>query len=475
MSKGITSKEENYSDWFVDLVLKAKLADYSPVRGCMVIRPNGYAIWENIQKGLDERFKRTGHVNAYFPMLIPESFLLKEAEHVEGFAPECATVTRVGKDELTEHFVLRPTSETIIWSMYKKWIQSWRDLPILMNQWANVIRWEMRTRLFLRTTEFLWQEGHTAHATHKESVEEALKMLEVYRDFAENEMAMPVLTGKKTEKEKFPGAVTTYCIEAMMQDKRALQAGTSHDLGQNFARAFDVKYLTEEGNQEYVWATSWGVSTRLIGGLIMTHSDDKGLVLPPKLAPLPVIIIPIYKSDEEKNKVFSFIEAFTKNWDKLWFKVDDRDQYRPGFKFAEAELMGIPIRLEVGPKDAISNSVIMVSRDNRDKKQVPVDNLKATIDEELIFMQKRLFDKALKFREDNTKDIDNYEEFKKANDEGGFFRIQLCGNRECEMKLQEETKATIRVITFDKPDEKGRCLICNEPVNNPRIIAAKAY
>ena len=477
MAKGITKRFEDYSRWYTDVIAAGDLADYSPVKGCMVIKPNGYALWEKMQAALDKMFKDTGHVNAYFPLFIPESFMKKEADHVEGFAPECAVVTHAGGKKLEEPLFVRPTSETIIWSMYKKWIQSHRDLPILINQWANVVRWEMRTRLFLRTTEFLWQEGHTAHATDDQAEEETLKILKVYTKFAEDFMAIPVIQGLKTEKERFAGAVRTYCIEAMMQDKKALQAGTSHNLGQNFAKAFDVTFQDETGELKYVYATSWGVSTRLIGAIIMTHGDDNGVIMPPRLAATQLAIIPIYKGDSERNQILEFIEKMTISWNgKFSFKVDDREGYRPGWKFNEWEQRGVPLRMEIGPKDFEKNQVILVRRDNGEKMPVPIDELTATIDRTLDSIHHSLFKKALKFREDNTFVIDDYEDFKKKIEEpGGFFWMHWCGNRACEDKMQEETKATIRCIPLENPFiEAGKCLLCGE-ASYRRVIAAKAY
>ena len=472
----ITPRAEDYSRWYTDVIAAAELADYSPVKGCMVIRPTGYAIWENMQKALDGMFKDTGHVNAYFPLFIPESFMQKEAEHVEGFAPECAVVTHGGGKKLEEPLFIRPTSETIIWSMYKKWVQSYRDLPILINQWANVVRWEMRTRLFLRTTEFLWQEGHTAHATFEEAENETRQMLEVYRTFAEEYMATPVIAGIKTEREKFAGAVQTYCIEAMMQDGKALQAGTSHNLGQNFAKAFDVQYLNEEGKLEYVWATSWGVSTRLIGALIMTHSDDKGLVLPPKLAPIEVVLVPIWKGQEEQSAVLTRARQITADWKgKFSFKLDDRDQYRPGWKFNEWEKRGVPLRIEMGPKDLQSESAVLVRRDTGEKRKVMQADLLQEIRKTLEVMQKDLFNRARAFRDQNTRPIDSYEQFKKEIDEpGGFFWAHWDGDRATEDRLQEETKATIRCIPLEAKKERGTCMITGRP-SPQRVLMAKAY
>jgi len=476
MAKGITKRSDDYARWYLDVIAAAKLADYAPVKGCMVIRPNGYAIWENMQAALDKMFKETGHQNAYFPLLIPESFLKKEAEHVEGFAPECAVVTHGGGKKLEEPLVIRPTSETIIWAMYKNWIQSYRDLPILTNQWANVVRWEMRTRLFLRTMEFLWQEGHTAHATAEEAQAETMQMLQVYKTFAEDYMALPVIAGIKSEKERFAGAVETYAIEAMMQDRRALQAGTSHYLGQNFARAFDVTFQTEKGSLEHVWATSWGVSTRLIGALIMTHSDDNGLVVPPKLAPLQVVVVPIWRSDDEKSQILEKLQTLTGEW-KSWlrFKIDDRDNYRPGWKFNEWEKQGVPIRLEMGPKDLENDKIVLVRRDTGDKQVLPVSAVEAEIRTTLNAIQTDLFQKALAFREKNTHFVDDYAELKqRLEEDGGFYWIHWNGKRESEDRLQNETKATIRVLPLDGKQESGTCILTGEP-SSQRVLVAKAY
>jgi len=472
----ITPRAEDYSRWYTDVIAAAELADYSPVKGCMVIRPTGYAIWEKMQQALDGMFKETGHVNAYFPLFIPESFMHKEAEHVEGFAPECAVVTHGGGKKLEEPLFIRPTSETIIWAMYKKWIQSYRDLPILINQWCNVVRWEMRTRLFLRTTEFLWQEGHTAHATFEDAEKETLQMLEVYRTFAEEYMAAPVIVGKKTENEKFAGALHTYCIEAMMQDGKALQAGTSHNLGQNFAKAFDVQYLNEAGTLDYVWATSWGVSTRLVGALIMIHSDDKGLVIPPKLAPLEVVLVPIWKGEDEQKAVLERAQKITADWKgKFSFKVDDRDQYRPGWKFNEWEKRGVPLRIEMGPKDLQNDAAVLVRRDTGEKRVVKQADLASEIRSTLDRMQTDLFNRAKAFREQNTRTIDSYDEFKKQIDEpGGFFLAHWDGDSATEARLQEETKATIRCIPLDAKQESGTCMITGKP-SERRVLIAKAY
>lgn len=475
MSKGITKRSEDYSQWYIDVVLKADMADYSPVKGCMVIKPNGYGIWERIQQSLDRMFKETGHVNAYFPLLIPESFLKKEAEHVEGFAPECAVVTHGGGKLLEEPLVIRPTSETIIWSTYKNWINSYRDLPILINQWANVCRWEMRTRLFLRTTEFLWQEGHTAHASHEEAEEETLRIVNVYRRFAEEFMAMPVAVGRKTQREKFAGALHTYCIEGLMQDGKALQAGTSHHLGQNFAKAFDVKFQDKDKELKYVYATSWGVSTRLIGGIVMTHADDAGMVIPPKLAPLPVVFVPIWRSDEERDKVCGVAREITQGWDTLFYRIDDRDQYKPGYKFADWELKGVPIRIELGPRDVDSRSVIVVRRDTGEKTPLPMDGLRENLERLLVEIQAGLFARAKQRMQDTTYTVDSYDEYKARIEKGGFFRVFLDHeNPEVEQRLQDDTKSTVRCIPFDAPDEEGPCMISGK-VCKGRVIAAQAY
>ncbi|GAB4330533.1 MAG: proline--tRNA ligase [Calditrichia bacterium] len=475
MAERITPRSEDYSRWYTDVVIQGKLADYSPVKGCMVIRPNGYAIWESMQRVLDKMFKDTGHVNAYFPMFIPESFMQKEAEHVEGFAPECAVVTHGGGQELEESLYVRPTSETIIWSMYKKWIMSYRDLPILINQWANVVRWEMRTRLFLRTTEFLWQEGHTAHATYEDAEAETRKILEIYRTFAEEYMAMPVITGQKTESEKFAGAVHTYSIEALMQDGKALQAGTSHNLGQNFAKAFDVKFQDRDGKLNYVYATSWGVSTRLIGALIMTHGDDNGIIIPPRLAQTQMVIIPIWRENNKEqvlgfaNKVY---EELKKNFSVV---LDDRDQYKPGYKYNEWEMAGVPMRIEIGPRDVENNQVMLVRRDTREKTPASVDDLHRTVSAFLDEIQKGLFQRALKFREENTHRVDTYEEFKQVLEEkGGFIEAHWNGDPAVEEKIKEETKATIRCIPFNREKEKGKCMVTGEP-SEGRVLFAKAY
>jgi len=475
MAEKITKRSEDYARWYTDIVLKAELADYFPVKGCMVIRPYGYSLWEKIQATLDGMFKETGHQNAYFPMFIPESFMRKEAEHVEGFAPECAVVTHGGGKELDEPLYIRPTSETVIWSTYAKWIQSYRDLPLLINQWCNIVRWEMRTRLFIRTTEFLWQEGHTAHATEQEAREEAQRMLQVYRTFAEEYMAMPVLQVRKTEHEKFAGAVETYSIEAMVQDKRAIQAGTSHYLGQNFAKAFDVKFQDENGKLQYVYATSWGVSTRLIGALIMTHSDDQGLVLPPKLAPIQIVIVPIYRKDDEKAKVLEAARRLSEQLkEKFTVKLDDREMFSPGWKFNEWEMRGVPLRVEIGPRDVAANAVVLARRDNREKKSVPQGEIIEAASKLLDEIQRSLFERALQFREENSRRIDGYDEFKEFMEGGGFAWCHWCGSEDCEVSVQEETSATIRGIPLDGEKEEGKCIYCGKP-SQMRVVFAKAY
>lgn len=475
MAEKITPRGENYSQWYIDIVLQAQLADYSPVKGCMVIRPRGYALWERMQSALDGMFKATGHENAYFPLLIPEEFIQREAKHVEGFSPELAVVTHAGGEKLEEPLVLRPTSETIIWAMYKRWIQSYRDLPLLINQWANVLRWEKRTRLFLRTTEFLWQEGHTAHETREEAVEETLKMLNVYKTFAEEYMALPVLTGVKSESEKFAGAVDTYAIEAMMQDRRALQAGTSHFLGQNFAKAFDVTFQTRERTLDHVWATSWGVSTRLVGALIMAHSDDKGLVLPPRLAPIEAVIIPIYKN-KNKGEVLAYTrEMYDRIKDEVRTALDEDDQNSPGWKFSEWEMRGIPIRVEIGPKDMEAEQVTLVRRDTGEKSALGKDEAASQIKDILSEIQDALYQRALTFREENTKDIETWEEMKSFfQGQGGFARSGWCGSPDCESSIKEETKATIRVIPFDTTGEGKVCVYCGKKAKDLAIFS-KAY
>ncbi len=476
MSKGVTPQSQDYARWYTDVVQKAELADYSPVKGSMVIRPYGYALWENIKSNLDRMFKETGHVNAYFPMLIPESFLKKEADHVEGFAPELAVVTHGGGKKLEEPLVIRPTSETIIWSMYKKWIKSYRDLPLLINQWANVVRWEMRTRLFLRTTEFLWQEGHTAHATAEEAIEESHKMIGVYSDFAENYMAMPVIVGTKTENEKFAGAVDTFTIEAMMGDKRALQSGTSHYLGQNFAKAFDVTFQNKDNEQEYVFASSWGVSTRLVGALIMTHGDDKGLILPPMLAPYQVVIVPIYRDDEAKAKVMPYVKELTDSMDAqgIRYHIDDRETLSPGFKFNDWEMKGVPLRVEVGPRDVDGGKLVCAKRLTGDKaiitKEEFTESVKSILDE----IQTSMLESKKAFREENTTDITSYDELKDATKDGGFARAFWAGSNDDEKRIQEETKATIRCIPFEQPGTEGVCFYTGEKTTK-QVILAKSY
>ncbi len=490
MSKGITSRKENYSQWYNDIVIKADLAENSGVRGSMVIKPYGYAIWEKIKEQLDKMFKETGHVNAYFPLFIPKSYFTKEASHVDGFAKECAIVTHyrlktnqngeIVVDEnakLEEELIVRPTSETIIWSTYKKWIHSYRDLPILINQWANVVRWEMRTRLFLRTSEFLWQEGHTAHATAEEAIAETKQMLNVYAEFAEKWMAMPVIKGSKSESERFAGALDTISIEAMMQDGKALQAGTSHFLGQNFAKAFDVKFTSKEGKEEFVWASSWGVSTRLMGALIMAHSDDKGLVLPPKLAPVKVVIVPIYKNEQQLEIIRKKVSEITDRLkDKnISFKFDDRTTYRPGHKFAEYELKGVPVRLAIGQRDIDNGTIELARRDTLEKKIYDIAGIEVVIENLLNDIQDNIYRKALKFRNENTYKVDTYEEFKDIiKNKGGFVMAHWDGTPETEAKIQEETKATIRNIPFDAPEEDGKCIITGKP-SKRRVLFAKAY
>ena len=470
----ITKRSADYSKWYTDIVTRSQLADYAPVKGCMVIRPHGYAIWEKMQAALDQMFKDTGHSNAYFPLFIPESFFKKEAEHVEGFAPECAVVTHGGGKKLEEPLYVRPTSETIIWSMYKKWIQSYRDLPLLYNQWCNVVRWEMRTRLFLRTTEFLWQEGHTAHASQEEAVAETMQMLEVYRRFAEDWMAMSVVPGEKTPAERFAGAVQTFSIEAMMQDKKALQSGTSHYLGQNFAKAFDVTYQTADGKLDYVYASSWGVSTRLIGALVMSHSDDQGLVLPPKLAPIQVAIIPIWRTDEQRSSV---VEAANRIRDQLKatyaVKVDDRDSQSAGWKFNEYELLGVPVRIEIGPRDLENGTAVLVRRDTGEKTFVPQDAVAVEVVKLLDDLQGALLARSKQFREDNTFRIDTYDEFKERV-EDGFLECHWCEGEGCEMAVAEATKATIRCVPIEREPEPGKCVYCGKP-SPGRVIFAKAY
>jgi prolyl-tRNA synthetase len=491
MSKEITSREQDYSQWYNDIIIKAGLADYSAVRGCMVIKPYGFALWENMRDQLDKRFKETGHQNAYFPLFIPKSFLSKEAAHVEGFAKECAVVTHYrlknndeGDDiivdpeaKLEEELIVRPTSETIIWNTYKNWIQSYRDLPLLINQWANVVRWEMRTRLFLRTTEFLWQEGHTAHATPQEAIDETMQMLDVYAEFAEEWMAMPVIKGVKSVNERFAGAVDTYCIEALMQDGKALQSGTSHFLGQNFAKAFDVKFSDKENKLDYVWATSWGVSTRLIGALVMAHSDDDGLVLPPKLAPLQVVIVPIYKGEEQKKMVDEKVATLMEDFKALGVSVkyDDDDSRRPGWKFAEYEMKGVPVRIALGARDLEKNVAEVVRRDNKTKEVVSLDGLANTVLVLLDDIQKSIYQKAKDYRDAHITKADTWEDFVKLLDEkGGFISAHWDGTAETEEKIKELTKATIRCIPLNNPKEEGKCILTGKP-SGERVLFARAY
>ena len=490
MAQKYVTRAEDYSKWYNELVYRADLAEHSDVRGCMVIKPYGYAIWEKMRDILDVKFKETGHSNAYFPLFIPKSYLSKEASHIEGFAKECAVVTHyrlknaedgsgviVDPDsKLEEELIVRPTSETIIWNSYKNWIQSYRDLPILINQWANVVRWEMKTRLFLRTTEFLWQEGHTAHATKQEAIAEAELMLDVYEDFAENYMSMPVIKGRKTANERFAGAEDTLCIEAMMQDGKALQAGTSHFLGQNFAKAFEVKFADKEGKLDYVWATSWGVSTRLMGALIMTHSDDEGLVLPPALAPIQVVAVPIYRTDEELAAISEKIAELASKFKAkgISFKYDDDENRRPGWKFAEYESKGVPVRVAMGPRDLENGKAEVARRDTKTKEVVDFDGLENHIEQLLADIQTNLLERAKTFRLENTREIDSYEEFKKEIDKGGFFLAHWDGTSETEERIKEETKATIRCIALDRKEETGVCMVTGKP-SAGRVIFAKAY
>ena len=488
--KELTPRSENYSQWYNDLVIKADLAENSAVRGCMVIKPYGYAIWEKMQRYLDDMFKETGHVNAYFPLFIPKSFFSKEASHVEGFAKECAVVThyRLKNDpngkgvvvdpeaKLEEELIVRPTSETIIWNTYRNWIQSYRDLPILCNQWANVVRWEMRTRLFLRTAEFLWQEGHTAHATEQEALEETLKMLNVYAEFVEKYMAVPVLKGIKSANERFAGAVETFCIEALMQDGKALQSGTTHFLGQNFAKAFDVQFADKDGKRDYVWATSWGVSTRLMGALIMSHSDDNGLVLPPRLAPFQVVIVPIYKNEEQLAQINEKAEDIVCKLKTMGVSVkyDNADNKKPGWKFAEYELKGVPVRLAMGGRDLENNTVEVARRDTLTKETVSCDNIEIYITDLLNEIQKNIYQKALKLRESKTICVDSYEEFKEKIEDGGFIYAHWDGTSETEEKIKEETKATIRLIPMDEDKIPGKCMVTGKP-SAQRVVFARAY
>lgn len=491
MSKEITSRAQDYAQWYNDLILKGGLADYSAVRGCMVIKPYGYSLWENMRDALDRMFKETGHTNAYFPLFIPKSFLSREAAHVEGFAKECAVVThyRLKNDpngggvvvdpeaKLEEELIVRPTSETIIWNTYKDWIQSYRDLPLLINQWANVVRWEMRTRLFLRTAEFLWQEGHTAHATREEAIEETEKMLDVYATFVEEYMALPVIRGVKTESERFAGAEDTYCIEALMQDGKALQAGTSHFLGQNFAKAFDVTFSNKENKLDFVWATSWGVSTRLVGALVMAHSDDQGLILPPRIAPLQVVIVPIYKGEDQKAKIDAKVDEIMANLKRLDVRVkyDDSDNNRPGWKFAEYELKGVPVRLAIGARDLENNVVEVARRDTKEKKLVNLDGIAQYVEGLLNEVQKDMYEKAKKFQQEHITRVDTWEEFEKLLDEkGGFLSAHWDGTAETEGLIKEKTKATIRCIPLNNPKEDGKCILTGKP-STQRVLFARAY
>ena len=488
MSKKITPRSEDYSLWYNDIVQHAELAENSGVRGCMVIKPYGYAIWEKMQAELDKKFKATGHLNAYFPLFIPKSYFSKEADHVDGFAKECAVVTHyrlknsdngivVDEDaRLEEELIVRPTSETIIWDTYRKWIQSYRDLPLLINQWANVVRWEMRTRLFLRTSEFLWQEGHTAHSTKDEAIEETEKIINLYSDFAQDFMAMPVIIGSKSENERFAGALDTFTIEALMQDGKALQAGTSHFLGQNFAKAFDVKFATKNGTQEYVWATSWGVSTRLMGALVMTHSDDKGLVLPPKLAPYQVVIVPIYKGEEQQNEINSKVLEIKESLEKrgITVKYDNRDTHKPGWKFAEYEMKGVPIRLAIGMRDIENNTIEVARRDTLEKEIIEIDKIEEKVAVLLDQIQENLFNKAISFRKDNTHVANTYDEFKDLIDKGGFVYAHWDGTSETEEMIKNETKATIRCIPLKNDEGEGECIFSKNK-SNQRVLFAKAY
>ena len=489
MSKKITSRSENFSKWYNDIIINADLAENSGVRGCMVIKPYGFAIWEEMKKVLDQMFKDSGHMNAYFPIFIPKSFFTKEASHVDGFAKECAVVThyRLKNDDngqiivdpdakLEEELIVRPTSETIIWDTYKKWIKSYRDLPLLINQWANVVRWEMRTRLFLRTSEFLWQEGHTAHETELEAIEETKKILFLYKEFIEKTLAIPIIEGIKTDREKFAGAIETYCVEALMQDGKALQAGTSHFLGQNFAKAFDVKFANRTGSLEYVWASSWGVSTRLIGALVMTHSDDRGLILPPKLAPYQVVLIPIYHNDNERSEIIAKMKIISKNLRALGVRVkeDFRDTYKPGWKFSEYELKGVPIRIGMGPRDLANQTVEVARRDTFEKQNISINDIESIILNILETMQNDLFLSAKSFRDQNTFMVNDLEEFKEKVNLGGFVLAHWDGTSETEDEIKKITKATIRCIPFSSKKEAGECIFSGKP-SNQRVIFAKSY
>ena len=479
MAKNITPRKENYSQWYLDVIAAGQLADYAPVKGCMVIRPSGFAIWEAMQSRLDRMFKETGHVNASFPLLIPKHFMEREAEHVEGFSPECAVVTHGGGKELEEPLMIRPTSETVIGHMYSQWIQSYRDLPVLINQWCNVLRWEMRTRLFLRTSEFLWQEGHTAHETAEEAQEETLRMLEIYRVFQEEYLAIPVIKGIKSESEKFPGALSTYSVEAMMQDGKALQSGTSHNLGQNFAKAFEIDFLDRNNNQKYVWTTSWGASTRMIGGLIMTHSDDDGLILPPKIAPVQVAIVPIFNNDQERSETLEFADAIANRLkekiDQLQIKIDNSDNLRPADKFFHWIQQGVPVRIEIGPRDVKKQSAMVARRDIREKNAVPVEQITQHVVDLLEKIQQNLFERALNYRKENTRTVSSYAEFKEIiSNQGGFISAHWDGSKEVEAQIKQETKATIRCLPLEKNPEPGECMVTGLP-SAQRALFAIAY
>lgn len=477
MKRGITRREDDYAQWYLDVIAGADLAEHAPVKGCMVIKPYGYAIWENIQRILDAAIKATGAKNTYFPLFIPQSFLEIEKKHVKGFAPEFITVTHAGGKKLEDPLIIRPTSETLIYEVFSKWIKSYRDLPLLINQWANVARWELRPRLFLRTVEFLWQEGHTVHSTEEEAEAKAQQMLEVYRSFAENYLALPVISGIKTESEKFPGAVRTYCLESMMQDGKALQVGTSHMLGQNFAKVFNVKFLDKDNTEQYAWQTSWGVSTRLIGALIMAHSDDKGLILPPKIAPIQVVIIPVWASEVEQKEVFRKADLIAQNLQEVHginIEIDKRESMRPGPKFFEWEKKGVPIRIEIGPRDIAAKSVIVVRRDTSKKGSVAEGKVIAQVGKILDEIQNFLFSKALAFQQDNSYKIDSWDELKIIIEKGGFVYAHWCGSADCETKVKEETKATIRNIPLNQKEERGKCIFCGNS-SNRRVIFAKAY
>jgi len=476
VAQKVTPMSQDYSRWYNDVVQMAELADHAPVKGCMVIRPYGFALWEHMRDHLDRMIKETGHVNAYFPTLIPESFLKKEAEHVEGFAPECAVVTHGGGKKLEEPLVLRPTSETVIYHMYAKWVMSYRDLPILINQWANVFRWEMRPRLFLRTLEFLWQEGHTAHATYEEAEEETLAMLEMYRRYAEDVLAIPVIPGTKTDSERFAGALRTYCIEAMMRDGKALQAGTSHNLGQNFAKAFDLVFQDKDGAQHHAWNTSWGVSTRMVGAVIMVHGDDKGLILPPRIAPHQAVVVPIYSSDEDRAAVLDAAEKLRAGLTEagVRVRVDDRDQYKPGWKFAEWEQKGVPLRVEIGPKDVAKSQAVLVRRDTKKKEFVPIDEVIASMPARLEKIQSDLFERALAYQKENTHVVDDYDRLKEVVEKGGFAYAHWDGTGETEDLVKSETKATIRCIPMEEDAEPGTCVRSGKP-SERRVYFARAY